>query len=395
MPEQPKHFAIYTVGTIVNIVASYAVLVLLTNQLSKESFATYGLFNTVFSLLLIFINFGAKESVFKYASTGNHSHLSASLSWFFCWQLVFLLGCLIVAIVNLQIALIATCFVVMSWLLVINGFNRGLGNYLKDAISLPIHRLAWLFGCILYIQFSADTFDYTIAFYTSLLATLITVLVVSDKRLFQIRFPNYKLLKPPEAFTRFFLIELAIVAYTKVDMLLLRSLGVSTEESANYYFSVQVLDAAVLILAPISYFFFNRFAKRQTEVVRDEALILKYAVAMVILVLTGQICWLGGGELILSWVFPQYVDSNSLINLFLFALYPVAINYILSSTVILSNNELPYAKLCGCAFLVYLLVSIVLVPEMEAEGAIVSRIITEFFIAVGLFIFYIRTRSHG
>ncbi|MCC2606107.1 oligosaccharide flippase family protein [Planctobacterium marinum] len=382
-----RNFWLYTSSTAINILCSYAVLFLLTNYLSKESYAEYGYYNSVFSLLLVLFNFGVKETAFKLASRGETDALQLLFHWYLSLQLIFLISILVLCYWHPKLAVIAVSFVLFSWMLVLSAMYRGQSRYLRDAFCWPIQRCLWLMFILLAIYFF-ESIDFFEVFIASLIASLVVVLMSLDRGYTK----NFKFkLKPPSNIVfRFFFVEASILLYTRVDVPILNSFEIVKSEVADYYIAVQIFDAAVLILTPISYFFFNQLASRFSLTnSTDSGFVFRYILILLGLVALGQLIWSNIGLQFLAYFAASYVSSFHNISLFLWALYPLAINLILSSLLIQWNSETSYASVCIAGLLFYLVVSFLLVPAFGSVGAIYSRIGVECFLTIMLLFTFI------
>ena len=143
-----KPFIFYALMTLINVTLSYILLVIFANNMSKNDYAEFGLYNTIFALALIGFNFGHKEILFKASSFNDKQLLVNSAQSYLMWQLLLLSCCGILFLFSPVLAVIALNFIVINWLYVAASIHRGRGRYSKDAIALPLHRLVWLGGCI-------------------------------------------------------------------------------------------------------------------------------------------------------------------------------------------------------------------------------------------------------
>lgn len=387
IPTKAIHFSAYSLASGLGVVAGYCILLLTTNYLSKESYANFALYNSVFSLILIFFNFGTKESIYKYASKGIKEQLNKIINWYLKWQILLIGVAVLACLWEMKIVVIFLSFLVLGWVYVVSSYNRGTGDYLKDAIAIPLQRLLW-FLMLLVLIFLLQTLTYVHVFFSSLIASLIVFFVVLNKGgLLPEKITREN--KPPSVLVKFLLIEAGIVAYTKVDVLILKTFDIQANKIANYYFSLQVFEAAILILAPISYFFFNSYATSQTTNNIGINMLIKYAMVMFGVVLIGHVTWLFFGSALLAMFFPQYSEAYDLIVFYLWALYPISLNYLLSSYLILNDKEIVYALTCGFILILFVVGCSYLVQHYQEWGILYGRLSIEFvlsFILLGLVI---------
>ena len=187
---------------------------------------------------------------------------------------------------------------------------------------------------------------------------------------------------------KYCVIEFTTVAYLKLDMLFLKWFKVTPSLIADYYLSIQIFEASILIITPIGYFFFNRYAKQ----FKDNKvpfcfvlnMVLKFCTVMFGIILLGHMLWLLVGRNLLLLMFPDYLGSFELVIWNLFALYPLAVNIILSNYLIVNHQERGYMKVCFIALLVNIIANTLLIPLWSVQGAVVTRILTELFLCLSL-----------
>ena len=395
-------FAVYSIGSVINVAVSYVLLIVFSNYLTKVEYAAYGYYSAIVALSLILFNFGHKETFFKACSLRDIRLLRRiSLSYILLQSLLLFIA-LALFFVDTALGIITLHAIVGNWVLSINHVNRGLGAYNKDALAIGIHRLLWLAGCGVMIWFGVELNHVDLFALAGAASVLILLLFFpvgglrlmhlpkSAGRLFarvkRARHSNHLLFK-------YCLIEFSTVAYLKLDMLFLKYFGISEPRMAEYFLSNQIFEAAVMIVTPIGYFFFNQYAER----IRSEKLgvgsidrsVLSYVAALIGLVVLGQGIWWLVGEWLLGTMFSKYAGSFELVLFSLTALYPVVLNIILSSYLILHHKEKRYVAICLVGLAANLIGNTILIPQWDVYGAIYSRIITESVMTV-LLLLYIR-----
>ncbi|MCJ8269064.1 MAG: hypothetical protein MJK04_06630, partial [Psychrosphaera sp.] len=262
-------FVTYLFGAVINLTATYALMVLLLNVLSKAQYGQYGIYISLFSLLLIFFNFGHKEVVFKYASAtqadSNVSPLPGLFIGFYRWNLLLLALVQILIVFDTTLYAGAMMFLVNSWMITFAAYHRGHADYNKDALALPLQRLLWLcFSLCCYFIF--DGLSLITLFFCGLLATgmCIVWLYRPIQRVASVKLNVTTLLSSPlktgqmKLLLSYLVIEVSSVFYLKSDVLLLRLFDFELTVMADYFFAIQVFEIAVLVLMPIGYFYFNR-----------------------------------------------------------------------------------------------------------------------------------------
>ncbi|TPH17063.1 hypothetical protein [Litorilituus lipolyticus] len=320
----------------------------------------------------------------------NLEKLLSSIAWFAKWQFSWVLLAIVISFFNSQIAIVALSFIFTASLLAVNSFNRGWKNYYSDALSLPLQRMLWLAFIITSVYFVGEI-NFWHVYSSALAATLITLSIIillnfSQTFHFIRSSTQENWILPSSTMLKFFWIELAIVAYTRVDMPLLKYFEIPVKQTADYFFSIQLLEAGILMLAPISYFFFNQLAGSLNGHNQkfQLTLLVKYIGLMLGVVSLGIILWKIIGTNLLELFFPQYVSATDKVTLLLLVLFPVSVNYILSSYLILLNKEKSYVLVCFFALFMYLLISVIFIPQAEVYGVISARFVAEISITLML-----------
>lgn len=114
------------------------------------------------------------------------------------------------------------------------------------------------------------------------------------------------------------MIEFATIVYLKVDMLLLAYYDVEQASVAGYFLSIQILEAAVMLLTHVGYFSFNQYAKNSETQNREgdnaHRSVFKFIAMLTGLAAVGNFTWYVGGEWLLATVINKYIDSFEMNN---------------------------------------------------------------------------------
>lgn len=379
-----KGFAVYALFTLINLFASYGTLLFLTNVLPKSDYALYGLLTTVMSICTIVVNFGHKDAAFKFASQRDFQQLNEVLNAFFLWLIGFAFFYAISSILSPIFAIAGIAFCCYLLLQVTASINRGKGKYLADAAAIPLYRLFWLLGisCSYFLMGSLDTI---VIFTFSAVSACIALCVTGLGNLFSVkRFSDVPSSLPfsNKTLRSFFLLEVATVTYMKIDMILLKTFNLGNENIAEYFFSLQVFEAVMLILAPLSYMFFNHLnamiiAKSERSFFAE---IAKFVVIMVLITLIIQLGWWLLGEWLLTMMFPAYINSAGIISLMLLSVLPMGLSMMFSHALFAINKESIYVKICVMGLVVCLFSNLGLIHYYQVYGAAVARLVTEMVI---------------
>lgn len=386
IPSTTSSFFTYFLSAILNLFVSYGLLVLLLRALPKEQYGQYGLYISVFSMLLILFNFGHKEIIFKFSSQFNTDDKSARLysafQTFSQWNLVLFIAIQALLLIDITWYIVAMAFLLNSWLITGAAYHRGQADYRLDAFALPMQRSFWLIGCIA-IYFFLDEISLNQVFCAAVVATLMCLLYIIlpiFNKLKSVAFNQKHDNSQMKLLFNFFIIEIASVFYLKSDILLLRLFDLDLAIIADYFFAIQLFEIIVLIIMPIGYFYFNALSKKNNGI---EGLNLKkYLFPMLGLVVCAHFGILLLAPIIFPIVIPNYTSSINSVLLIIFSLYPVAINILLSSQLIFENKEVAYAKICFFALGFNLILNALLIPNLEIQGVLLTKFLTECLITL-------------
>lgn len=391
------NYARYVLFVGANVAISYALLLLFANNLNTADYALYGVINSIAGLGLIALNFGHKEALFKFESQSNYSAtraVSASL-WPWLVGALCLVVCLLAA--NLTVGVAALSFLCLYALTLASNIFRGRGHYARDASAIPIYRSLWLLSGLLVLALSQALTLFWV-FVASTLSALVTFGLLGGPQIFSGLFRSRHAIRLPfsnSTLRNFFWLELATVAYLKLDLILLKLHGLDHTELAHYFFAMQVFEAAVLILSPLAYLFFNRYNQALNQLSLKQTLI-PFALAAVGVGAGILLLWYGVGQAVLGWMFPRYIDSFDLSLYLMLALIPMGLSMLLSHALFATHRESVYVKICAMGFAVCLGMNLILIPTAGVLGAAWARVATELVILFLLAMYFgvwVRRRS--
>jgi O-antigen/teichoic acid export membrane protein len=380
-------FVTYLLGAVVNLTATYAMVVVLLNVLSKEEYGQYGVYISLFSILLILFNFGHKEVVFKYASASQTDAPATPqpvlFIGFYRWNLLLLALVQVLIVFDTTFYAGTMMFLAHSWMITLAAYHRGYADYSKDAWALPLQRLLWLsFSLCCYFIF--DALSLITLFFSGLLASILCVvwLYRPTAQAESVKLRVSTLLSSPlkngqlKLLLSYLVIEVSSVFYLKSDVLLLRFFDFSLAVTADYFFAIQIFEIAVLVLMPIGYFYFNRLNRVEPQQRAKISIMPMLMLLLTLLVLMhGGFAWLA--PILFPYMAPKYVESINVVFWVMCSLYPVAVNILLSSQLIVANKERIYAKICFVALLFNLVANFVFIPSIGLNAAIVIKFLTE------------------
>lgn len=376
-----KDFSRYAIFTFFNIVIGYTLLWFVANQLTKEDYAQYGWYTTIFAIAVVFYNVGHRDALFKLASQRSLFLGKAVSTALLCVFTAFLILIPISFFFPL-LFVSGIAFLLLHLVNVVSAVNRGLGAYQKDAIAMPIYRIGWLFGCVL-VMCSSGKLSIEQVFYLAALSALLTLIAIGGISIIRQYFTTTHLVSPLANTTirHFFLIELVTTSFIKIDLPLLKFYGTDDVAVSDYFLAFQMFEAGILFLAPVSFLLFNRFNSQSNSTTRLFTL-FKAGVLVLILVGMGNIGWWLFGNWFLQLLFPKYVSAYELISLFLLILLPNAFNMLLGHVLYSVHQEKIFIGIVASGLGVLLLANVWLDFELLTHNVIYSRLIAESYICL-------------
>ena len=389
-----RAYGAYTGLAITNAAVSAGLLLLLANALSIEDYATFGVVSALAGLGLLVVNAGHKEALFKFASQSEELTLQRTAQSLQNWLIPFFLLAAALLVISLWAGLASLMFLLVYVVIAAAAVFRGRALYTRDAAMWPLYRTFWLVGCAA-IVFVGDPLSLTAVFGLGSLAALLTFFSLGGHKIVRelAAFPIQLCLPFTNPVLRqFFYIEVATVAYIKVDVLLLAFLGVPSADIASYFFSIQLFEAALLVLMPLGYLFFNRINSTDIPSAKRSALLV-FGAGVILVSLAVMLGWYSVGMTLLEALFSHYVSSNATTAVLLIALMPWGLALLFSYWLVAQDRERVVAWVFFVGLVSHLILNAVFIPNWGVEGAAWARVATECFIASTLFAAIIKTGS--
>ena len=390
-----RGYVAYLGLAVFNVSISATLLLLFANALPVEQYADFGVISSLAGLALLLVNAGHKEALFKFASQSKANELVAIAQSLQRWLLPLLALALLLALIVPTVGLAALMFLFLYVTIAVSSVFRGRAEYTKDAALWPLYRGIWLVGCFVFFVHEAEL-SLLPVFAIGSLAAVLTFLMLGGYSVARelVGRASFQLSWPLRDATlrQFFLIEVATIAYVKVDVLLLAFLGIPSADIASYFFSIQLFEAALLVLMPLGYLFFNRINGSDAPNLNATVLLVFGGGVFVVslMVIAG---WAVLGPALLETLFANYVSSNTTTVVLFIALLPWGLALLFSYWLIAQNRE----RLVASAFFVGLVLHLVLngafIPTWGVQGAAWARVATECAIALMLLAVAIKTGS--
>jgi len=389
-----RAYGAYTCLAITNVAVSAGLLLFLANTLSVEDYATFGVVSTLAGLGLLVVNAGHKEALFKFASRSEEVTLRRTAQSIQNWLIPFFLLAAALLVSSLWAGLASLMFLLVYVVIAASAVFRGRQQYTTDAAMWPLYRAFWLAGCAA-VVFAGSPMSLAAVFGVGSLAALLTFFLLGGHKIVRelAAFPiQLSLPFTNPVLRQFFYIEVATVAYIKVDVLLLAFLGIPSADIASYFFSIQLFEAALLLLMPLGYLFFNRINGTDSPSAKRSALFV-FGGGVILLSLVAMLGWAVVGPTLLETLFANYVSSNATTAVLLIALLPWGLASLFSYWLVAQDRERLVAWVFFMGLLSHLIFNAVFIPNWGVQGAAWARVATECFIASMLFATAIKTGS--
>lgn len=366
-----------------NVVLSAAALLIFANSLSTDAYALYGISSSLAGLVLLVVNAGHKEALFKYASQASNHMLSRTAASLQGWLVPFFVLGAVLCLFSPWAGLAALMFTLVYVITAVSAAFRGRGYYFKDSAMWPLYRAIWVAGCAGILLFTDVALSLELVFGFGCIAALTTFFLLGGAKLVgELSTASLRVPWPFEDVTlkNFFFIEVATVAYMKVDVLMLWLFDLPAQSIASYFLSVQLLDAFVLLVLPLGYIFFNRI-NAETSLPARRSTLTKFASAVMLASIFLITCWSVIGQPIFETFFSKYALNFRTAMTLLVSLLPWGVTMILVHWSIAFNSERAVVWVFFAALLIHLPLCATLISVWGIDGAAYARVITECVIA--------------
>ncbi|MEC8325684.1 MAG: hypothetical protein VX100_06180 [Pseudomonadota bacterium] len=377
MKEFSKSFFNYSFANVLSLVLGLFLLFILSTKLEPQIYGEYGFYISIFSILLVLINWGSKERIYRFAlkykaTPKEFMKKQVSICNFI---LIIFLPLVFVNVALYAVILFSALFSIFQC----NCFlERGRSHFFKDAMATPIYRLLISF-IIVGLLFCMGSENIKVSHL--IFASCFCIFIVN---VFFLKVPTSFFLKPIKIpkWNFFIAIELISIAYLKVDVII-GSFLLGFEQIASYFFSIQVFEAVLVLLLPICHIFIGK-VKRNSSPHYE----LKYALMVVAITLFGLSVFLLIGDYFINAWLPHYQNAFYFIAALIVVAGIATLNSFYSMLLILKNKERVYFKIVLYCFTGYIVITPPLALFYSVKGLVIGKLLIETLIFVGTFICY-------
>lgn len=363
-------------------IVSFAVSIFIARQTGPANFGEYSVALSVAAVLVIFIDGGMRNLLMRERTRPSSflAHLSDLLpSIAFGHALIVALASSLIAITfftdKMALALATVwCFFGIVLAQYISAMLRGEGRFALDAGWQMGHRTLSAVFIVLAISLGFHSPWHILAAWALgiITANLLFPFGFKSRPSFTFQPGLYKVVLP------LLWIDLASAIYFRSDMMMLQWLGVPQEQIGHYAAGYRLIEAVVLLAAPVGLLLFRRIRLLN----KDRRVLARYiprATALAaILGVTGATFISGFAEPIVAVTYgSNYTETAGLLAILAWSLAFILPNAILTQVALALNLERPYAFAASIAAISNVTLNFVFISRFGPQVAAWSTIVTE------------------
>lgn len=371
---------------------SYFVLYLLSISLRYEQYAAYGFYTSAIGIVYVFISFGFKDAVVKLVSLNSKDELYNLSSSLRLWLYISFVLVLFLFAIDTTFGIACVSVILVHVLYIHSAVSRGKGNYLTDALLLPLYRFFWLL--VISLIWLSIELSVNLVFIASILSAVLTLSLLGQPLAWKllrskINGISFPFMSP--MLRSFFLVEIGAIIYQKSDILILQLMGVVDQEVATYFFSVQIYEAVISLVAPIGFIFFNLWNKS----IDKKEFLLRISIACVsAIAVVGVLTWNYLGEFLVGHIFPRFYSAYELITILFIGILPMATSLLLAHVLIAQNAEKKYAVACAIVLLFSVTSNLIFIPSWGVYGASLTRLVSDVLLMLVLYFMFSKLKQN-
>lgn len=387
---QGKYILIYNIFERVTFLAFYLSI---ARYVEKE---IYGLIVTIFSftnILLAFFDFGfpsylQREAATKFADAKKSIYRMLQTKMIIFFIVLIISSIYFLHFTNDLVSVFLISFVNVLYTIVIlfifylNGLNR----FKESTISVFLTRIP-LF--IVLVIFTLIKMNYKVSLFFLSLTFIIQLIIVVRFSSFQFNLKNFFNFQPKEIISLikytipFGIGSIFVMAYDRIDVLILQLLR-STTEVAIYSVAYSIYRNSSIISGIILMQVYNNYSiKFIKDKCFDKISILKDGSLLFILSVVLIFIYFIFGYAIITFLFGKnFYDSSKVLYYLSFALPFLFLNNFTGVLLNSSRNEKLTMTTTFIGFVINVSINLILIPRLGIMGAVISTILTEFFVFI-------------
>jgi O-antigen/teichoic acid export membrane protein len=375
-------------------VISILLTVIIARELEPSLFGIYNYVITVIAIFGIFQDGGFKTLIFREVTSktkaiqySRDQILKISIGHSI---IITAIGCLIVILFfknyksTLILGIICWCITTIHEFYIAD--QRGRGDFLKASICQGIKRTFTAVTIITALCLNIKNISMLFIFWSIGIILSITVNFGRDVIKIPIFLPKKIIYNTCYSFI---VIDLSTSIYFRSDIILLKYLRNSEEETGQYAAAFRLIEGVILLMAPIANLCFRSFRLKWQEIKKFRKLFNKILIVTSIISLLILILGLNFGKKAALLVYGNdYYVASELIIYLTPSLIFILPNYIISQALIALNIENNYAFISIFAAIFNVCINWIFIPHYGVKAAALSTVATEVLLFVCMFVFY-------
>ena len=378
--------------------ASFGISLYIANTLGANSYGVFMLLLSLGTVIAHFFDSGYKTLIYRECGGGNaqvgniYLNFGMQVTAILCLSAIGLTFFGVFDIRSSHVLSMLFCFAALTLLQIRSGEMKGRG-LLKEEATLQLQvRLSSAAGIAALLLFTENMAMIFMSWGAVAIAILIFSSVKSGHRLPSmkgVRFsPRLIVLATP-----FFLFDLMIGLYSRVEMLILAHLDVAGDQIGTYGLSVRMLDAQHSFFAPVAVLYFNYLSRGNAlhSIINVRGLPFSF-VCFLIAIIPFSMSWYLVPIVIPVLVGNDFSTFGEIYSHVSFVLLFSLGNMLMFQRLLFLRLERAIVVVTSAAFVCTLLLNYNLIPTLGVSGAAISRVCVEALVFLG-FTFVLLTRD--
>jgi O-antigen/teichoic acid export membrane protein len=380
-----KSFRVQWLASAYAAIVSILLVFLLARLLGPETFGKYNYLLTVASLYAILQDGGFRTLIFRELTSPTFHKINNLVSLSQGHNiLVTTIGILILIVMPLNNYLILMLAIISFGFATASKFFssqlKGQGQFFQEAqwqitskslSVLGVLSFIFIFEPTIEIIFGGSIVGYFAAFFLR-------------PRICKFNFFFKKLDTPIyKSLVSLLIIDIATLIYFKIDIVMLRHLGIDLESLGYYSAGSRLIEGLIFMHLPFATVLFREMRTRASYPKKFTPYVLKlFFLGSASPIIIAPICYIFSKEILYIFYGANFADSSSLFDILLISFFFMIPNLVLTQATLAIDREYFYAKITCIAALTNIGLNFYLIPAMGAKGAAIGTVATELTLMV-------------
>jgi len=356
--------------------------------LGPENFGEFSYFLTLGAIFSILQDGGFRTLVYRESTLSSYDEAAdkiflMSLSHVVIVTLVGVIFTLIIPFENqVLVLLVLTAYGLGTLTVFVSSRLKGEGEFEKDASWKILTRTLTAGFIIIFIFLISSKMKWILIGW--IVGNMVSLLFRFNLWSIKFKIPEWNK-KVYTSIVSLIVIDLATIIYFKVDIVMLKGLGLESGQIGFYAAASRLLEGLIFIHVPVATYFF-RYLRLYSK---EKKSFLKLFNRLLIFSLISPIAIVSVGFIFSESLFElcygsKFVKGHGVFGSLLLALFFMIPNLVFTQALLALNREKDYACVaCLCAIL-NISLNYYLIPEYGSMGAVVGTIVTEGFLLLGI-----------